>query len=144
MEKLEELIFYKLEKAIKSYRQLAQSALKQKGYVITIDQWLILKLLNDNPDIQQIDLASLVFKDNASVTRIIDLLVKKNYILRSNHLSDKRRSMLKITPLGKRKIDQLTSDVKEYRKDALIHITKKEITQANIILDKIISNCNKK
>ena len=85
MEKLNDVIFYTIEKAIKSYRQYAQKQIKKAGFDITIDQWLVMKCLIDNPDIQLQDLAKSVFKDNASVTRIIDLLIRKNYLKRQSH-----------------------------------------------------------
>ncbi|MBC7862366.1 MAG: MarR family transcriptional regulator, partial [Bacteroidia bacterium] len=71
MEKLESVFFYHLEKAIKSYRQFAQNKLNSNALTITIDQWLVLKVLSDNQDITQTELAERVFKDKASVTRII-------------------------------------------------------------------------
>ena len=76
MDQVNTVIFYNIEKAIKSYRRLAQKELKKHGLNITVDQWLTLSALNDNPDIAQKDLAEMIFKDNASVTRIILLLVK--------------------------------------------------------------------
>lgn len=80
MEILDDVIFYHIEKAIKSYRQFAQSRIKLAGYTMTIDQWLILKVLIDEPDIQLNELAVKVFKDSASVTRIIILLEKGKFI----------------------------------------------------------------
>ena len=78
MEKLDEIIFYTLEKSIKTYRKFAQQQLLKNGYDITIDQWLVLKTLQENQQLSQNQIAELVFKDFASITRIIELLVKKN------------------------------------------------------------------
>ena len=80
MEKLEEIIFYTMEKAIKSYRQLAQRNINQSGLDITIDQWLVMKALQSNTSVKQNELATAVFKDAASVTRIIDMLISKKYL----------------------------------------------------------------
>ena len=77
MEKLDSVLFYYIEKAIKSYRQFAQRELKNAGLSITVDQWLTLNCLHENPDMSQKELAETIFKDNASITRIIELLVKK-------------------------------------------------------------------
>ena len=76
MENLDLIFFYHLDKAIKTYRQFAQEKLKENGFDITIDQWLVLKAVSENQDINHNDLADAVFKDKASVTRIIELLVK--------------------------------------------------------------------
>jgi DNA-binding MarR family transcriptional regulator len=80
MEKLSNTIFFQLDRAIKSYRQYAQKRLNEKGHAITIDQWLVLKTIMDQPDISQNEIAEFIFKDKASVTRIIDLLIKKGML----------------------------------------------------------------
>ena len=86
--KLENVIFYTIDKSIRSYRVFAQKRLREHGYSITIDQWLILKVLMENPGIMQQEVAEMVFKDNASITRIIDLLVKSNYLKRTVNPKD--------------------------------------------------------
>ena len=100
MEKLNEIIFYTMDKAIKTYRMFAQQQLREAGYKITIDQWLIIKGILENPDISQLELGEKAFKDNASVTRIIDLLVKAAYLERQFHETDRRRVKLIVTQAG--------------------------------------------
>ena len=141
MEKLNDVIFYTIEKAIKSYRQYAQKQIKKAGFDITIDQWLVMKCLIDNPDIQLQDLAKSVFKDNASVTRIIDLLIRKNYLKRQSHEGDGRRSTFVITEDGLKTIDAITLIVLQNRKHALKSINQSETIATNNTLQKIISNC---
>ena len=77
MENIESVVFYTIDKSIKAYRQYAQKQLKEAGFQVTIDQWLVLKNIQELPQISQQELSRRVFKDNASVTRIIDLLVKQ-------------------------------------------------------------------
>ena len=95
MENLNSVIFYNIEEAIKTYRMYAQNQLKINGLKITIDQWLVLKCLKENPNTTQVELAEKVFKDNASITRIIDLLVKANYLERTINQTDRRKFDLK-------------------------------------------------
>lgn len=45
MEMLDKVNFYHIEKAIKSYRQYGQSQIKNAGLNVTIDQWLVLKIV---------------------------------------------------------------------------------------------------
>ena len=91
MEKLDSVLFYYIEKAIKSYRQFAQRELKNAGLSITVDQWLTLNYLNENPQITQKELAEAIFKDTASITLIIDLLVTAKYIKRNINKEDTTR-----------------------------------------------------
>jgi MarR family transcriptional regulator, transcriptional regulator for hemolysin len=141
MDKLQTVVFYTIEKAIKSYRQFAQQQLRRAGLNITIDQWLIMKSLIDTPDISQQEIAGKVFKDNASVTRIIDLLVKSKYIKRTANKEDKRRSHLSITAEGQTVADKVAKVVLNNRATALEGISEKDIEQVNNTLQLIISNC---
>ena len=143
MEKLSSTIFFQLDRAIKSYRQFAQKKLNEKGFSITIDQWLVLKTILDQPDISQNEIAGYIFKDKASVTRIIDLLVTKKYLKREVDADNRRRVKLTITGSGKQIIEAILPTIKSYRKAALVNCDAKEIKNTGILLNKIIQNCNK-
>lgn len=138
-----DVIFYTIEKAIKSYRKFAQKRIDQAKLDITIDQWLVLNCLSKNENISQNKLAELIFKDVASVTRIIDLLVKKEYLIRSFHSSDRRRFNLTITDKGDAIIRETSRIVNENRSTALENISAEEVKQADLILQKLIANCEK-
>jgi MarR family transcriptional regulator for hemolysin len=142
MEKLKDIIFYNMDKAIKSYRMYAQKRLKENGFKITIDQWLIIKSILENPNITQQEIAKKVFKDNASVTRIIDLLVKSKYLEREINQEDRRKSNLVVTDEGKSIIYKVQDLVLDNRKNALQSITSDELETMNLVLKKIITNCN--
>ncbi|HTE01961.1 MAG TPA: MarR family transcriptional regulator [Mucilaginibacter sp.] len=140
MEKLKGTVFYSLENAIKSYRQFGQRDINRTGLDITIDQWLVLKTLEDSPGISQQQLAALVFKDVASITRITDLLVKKSYLNRDFHATDRRRFELTITDKGRKIIETLKPIVKNYRSAALNGILDSELELLHRTLKKIIAN----
>lgn len=142
MEKLKDIIFYNMDKAIKSYRMYAQKKLKENGFKITIDQWLIIKSILENPKITQQDIAKKVFKDNASVTRIIELLVKSEYLERKINPDDRRKFNLVVTEEGKSIIHKVQDLVLENRKSALDTVTTEELETMNLVLKKIIKNCS--
>ncbi|MBA9073310.1 DNA-binding MarR family transcriptional regulator [Flavobacterium gossypii] len=142
MEKLKDITFYTMDKAIRTYRIFAQKRLRDNGYKITIDQWLIIKAILENPGISQQEIGEKVFKDNASVTRIIELLVKSEYLEREINQNDRRKSNLKVTVEGKRIIEKVHDLVLENRKTALAGILPEELEILNNTLKRIISNCN--
>jgi MarR family transcriptional regulator for hemolysin len=74
-DRLRETLFYALEKSIKSYRQFAQARISDAGVHITIDQWLVLRTLQENPDVTLQQIGVLVFKDFGSIWLIVELLV---------------------------------------------------------------------
>lgn len=143
MDKLSNTIFFQLDRAIKSYRQYAQKQLNDKGFQITVDQWLVLKTITDQPDISQNEIAEFIYKDKASVTRIIDLLITKGYLQRETSAENRRRVKLTITKAGKNIIQQILPTIKAYRKNALVGIEENELSTVNSMLEKIIKNCSK-
>ena len=141
MGNLEEVIFYKLESAIKTYRQLAQRNITRSGLDITVDQWLIMKVVMEKGELKQNEIAEKVFKDAASVTRIIDLLINKEYLLREEHGNDRRRSHLKLTSKGKSILSKVQVIIEKNRKLALHEISEGKINEMSKTLSTIISNC---
>lgn len=141
MEKLESIIFYTLDKSIKTYRQFAQRRLYEAGIEITIDQWLVLNALAEKPDSSQGEIADKVFKDAASVTRIIDLLINKGHISRKPHPSDRRRFNLQVTDEGQALLDQMGQTVAENRSLALRNVAPEDLSQVRQVLLTIIDNC---
>jgi MarR family transcriptional regulator, transcriptional regulator for hemolysin len=142
MEQLNDVIFYTIDRSIRTYRQYAQRQLKNAGFSITIDQWLVIKTIMENPDIKQHELGEKIFKDNASVTRIIELLVKAKYLKRKNSIEDRRRANLEVTEKGKSTISDVQKIVLKNRAVALNGINKKDLDIVKSVLLKITKNCH--
>lgn len=137
-------IFHTIEKSIKEYRRFAQRNLKKTNTDITVDQALLLTYLNNHSDFSQNKIAVLMFKDNASVTRMIELLIKKKYLKRHINEQDRRKFNLKLTAVGQKTLNDFFPVISSNRNIALKGITNNEIDQLNNILTKIINNCNPK
>ncbi len=141
--RLEDVLFYVMERTIKSYRQFAQRNINSVNGGITVDQWLVLKTLSENPKIPQKEIAEKVFKDYASITRIIDLLVKKGMLKRLPFPEDLRRSTLHLTSLGTKTWQDLMPIILSNRAHALNGLEAQEIITLRNLLEKITSNCTK-
>lgn len=141
MEQLKNVIFYQIEEAIKTYRMYAQKQIKANGLKITIDQWLVLKSLKENPNFTQAELAETVFKDSASVTRILDLLVQSEYVQREINPNDRRKFNLSVTQKGDSVLADTYAVVLQNRKKALEGITENDIQIISETLKKISQNC---
>ncbi|RFZ90436.1 MarR family transcriptional regulator [Mucilaginibacter conchicola] len=143
MENLNEIVFYSLDKAIRTYRQYAHQQLTAQGFDVTVDQWLVLKALNDNPDMPQQQIAEMTFKDYASLTRMIELLVKKQYLSRTIHPQDRRRFTLTLTQNAHEVLNRMQKVIVANRKHALQGISEAQIKAMHETLGQIIQNCNK-
>jgi MarR family transcriptional regulator, transcriptional regulator for hemolysin len=142
--RLQDVLFYSLESAIKAYRRFAQARLSAAGIDITIDQWLVLKTIHETADItlQQVGVA--VFKDFASVTRIVQLLERKGLLRRKPHPTDGRRSELVLTSAGEAVIRTVEPIAQAYRRHALDGIDAEEIARLRPVLKRIIENCDER
>lgn len=140
-EKLNATFFYLLEKSIKSYRQMAQRNISDEFGSITVDQLLVLQTMRDQPELTQQQIAAAVFKDFASITRIIDLLVRKGFLKRSDHPTDRRRFELTLTAEAEDLLGQVRPRILKNRRIALEGIEEEELAIARKVLAKITENC---
>jgi DNA-binding MarR family transcriptional regulator len=136
-------VLYSIEQAIKEYRKVSQKNVSKIVKDITIDQCLVLMILNKNAKISQNELANLIFKDNASITRMIELMVKKEYLNRTIHNKDRRKFNLEITEKGKKTLELIQPIIKINRETALNGLSLEEINFLDKTLNKIITNCKK-
>ncbi len=134
-------VFYTVEQAIKTYRKYAQKKLAEQVTGITVDQVLILAVLESEPEIAQREVADLLFKDHASITRMIELLVKNGYLTRAINETDRRKFTLAISHKGHDTLKKLKPVILQNRLDALHGIAEQDITQMFKTLNQIIENC---
>jgi DNA-binding MarR family transcriptional regulator len=109
-----------------------------------VDQWLILKNLSENELLRQTELAQLVFKDQPTLTRIMDILCKKGYVERIPHPQDRRSFHLNLTETGKQKVSQLKPQVATIREKAWENLDSSDFEEFKRILNTIYSNLEKK
>jgi DNA-binding MarR family transcriptional regulator len=136
-----ETIFYSIERAIKSYRKLAQKRISEVAPDITLDQTLLLLLIDDQPKLSQVRLAELLFKDYASMTRMIVLLVNNGFLQRKRHPTDGRRSRLTITSKGKNILNSLRQVIARNRETAIAGLTPEQLNKLKTSLLTISGNC---
>lgn len=141
MEKLNTIFFYHLDSAIRNYRQYAHSKLKEHGFAITIDQWMVLKVLAEDPEVSQVELAEKVLKDKASVTRILDILIENKYLKREIHKENRRRNVMKITVQGEKLLKDIQTVILRNRRVALKGVDPADLVVAEQVLMTIASNC---
>ncbi len=139
----QQTIFYSIEQAIKEYRKFAQKNITQVVPDMTVDQILILSTLDSEPEISQKSIAQLLFKEYASVTRMIELLVKKGYLVREIHKIDRRKFQLIMTPKGISTLSKLKPVILKNRINALKNISEQSLYQLNDTLNHLIKNCSK-
>ena len=96
----EKQLYLALEKCTKKIREKFNTLLSNNNIDITFDQWLILKEVSEDQGVNQKDVASLLSKEVASVSRILKKLVEKNLVTKKSNKANMREYKLYLTPEG--------------------------------------------
>jgi DNA-binding MarR family transcriptional regulator len=131
---------YLLDRTARRVKGYAQQRFASGNFDITVDQWLILKSLDDDRYLKQKELAEITGKDNPTLTRIIDLLCKKELTERITHKDDRRSFTVHLTKAGKAKLVELSPQVDDIRMKAWQNLTEQDYEQLKTILNKIYQN----
>jgi DNA-binding MarR family transcriptional regulator len=138
---LSNILFYSLDKAIKQYRRFAQANIDRAGIAITIDQWLVLRVILENDDLTQTEIGDRVFKDQASVARIIRLLTQRGLLAAEALPHDGRRTQLRVTEEGQRILEAVHPIVLSNRGIALQGLSEADTVMLQHLLERIYLNC---
>ncbi len=129
-----------LDKTSRRIKQYAQKKFNEFNFGVTVDQWIILKQLYHNCDLNQSELADATFKGTPTLTRIIDLLCEKGLTERSMDATDRRKFKVALTAEGKLKVENMIPLVAQIRKAAWVNLEKKDFEHFKFILETIYQN----
>lgn len=130
-----------LDRTAKRVKQFAQHHFNEQNFGITVDQWTILKNLGQSKrDLSQKELAEHCEKDQASFTRIVDILVHKGLVERIVHPQDRRSFVLHLTAYGEEKVKQVSPRVSDIRLHAWKNLDPSDFQHLKRILNTIYDN----
>lgn len=139
-DKIEEVILFQIEKTNKISKIYSQKEFERVGLPLTVDQWILLKIIQESQPISQKELAQKSMRDPASITRTLDLLQKKEWIVREIITGNRRQYDLKLTVKGKGLIKKHMEMVQNHRKLSIEGFTNDELLQLNEMLKRIQKN----
>jgi DNA-binding MarR family transcriptional regulator len=139
-DKLDDVIYFLVEQTDRKTKAHSAQAFLQAGIDITVEQWVLLKLIEQNSEISQNALAEKATKDAASITRMLDILQKKGLVQRLAAPDDRRKYLLVLTTEGQALIDQHMDLVVGLRKMGVKGFTKQELEALKGMLLRIQAN----
>jgi len=110
------------------------------GFDVSYEQWSILVHLYRKDGQTQQELANIAVKDKAAITRLLNVLEKKNIVLRIPDRNDKRSKLVYLTNKAKEFKVELIAVVEELLGEAVEGISETEMDQCKGTLNKIFSN----
>lgn len=129
-----------LESTAKKIKLELQRKFNEHEVDITVDQWVVLFELHQHGTQNQVSLCEHCAKDAPTITRIIELLVKKELITREACTNDRRKYNISLSKKGKTLIQKLLPIVIEFRIQGWLNLNEKDIMHIERITKKIQDN----
>ncbi|MFK2825405.1 MarR family winged helix-turn-helix transcriptional regulator [Bacillus sp. B190/17] len=137
---LDESLGYKLFQASRLMTNTLNRHFREQGFSLTHEQWQILSRLYEKDGQTQHELALLNEKDQPSVSRLIDNMIKRRLIDRKSHPTDKRINLIYLTSHSKRMEKEYITLALQTIQEAGYEVDEKELAICLKVLDKIRAN----
>jgi MarR family transcriptional regulator, organic hydroperoxide resistance regulator len=129
--KVEENLDYYINRTSQAIKNALFHDFKEHGHNITPEQWSVLAKLYYEDGISQKQIGDCLFKDKPTITRILDLMEKKNLIIRISDDKDRRKFKIYLTadgknivtalmPIAERFLNRLSNGVSEQELEVFI------------------------
>lgn len=124
------------------FKRLINSFNKRKEQEITLEQFFLLDIINNHPEINQNELSQIACKDKSAVVRQVDILENKEIVNRKTCPLDRRKNKMMMTDKG----CEIFKKGNEFKDDFLNQIlevlSEEEKKELNKILLKLLKSLN--
>lgn len=110
-----------------------------KRFNLTIPAWRVMAILGRFSDLSAAGLVVRTAMDKVAISRAVALLLKNDYITRSEDSADRRRQVLNLSPLGREIYGRIVPLAQRYENDLLAPLSANERAQLGQILEKLLA-----
>ena len=132
---LKDSLGHKLITILETIRNYTKAPLEKLG--ITHGHFITLLYISENEGLTQAQLAETHRKDRNIVSRNIDVLEEKGFVIRKRGITDRRSFTIHLTDLGHSVVSTHKDLIKEGEQEALRNLSKDEISIFYSLLNKI-------
>lgn len=140
--KLNELYIFLIERTFRSVRRYSNREFSKFGYKISVEQWIILKQVSEQPNSTQRQISAATNKDPASVTRVLDSLQKRKLVDRTTG-EDRRSFGVILTEEGEQLVGEIMPKALTIREKGIEGFTEEEENQLVALLLRVNDNFTK-
>ena len=112
--------------AVQLMKRAHNKSLAEHEYTITLEQLSVLEVLSKKGEMNMSELSKAVLKHNANITRMVDKLENRKYVIRKPVVGDRRANLLSITKEGQKVFKEAIEIVKKTNLNNLSCITREE------------------
>ncbi len=139
-EKIEDVLLFQIEQASKASKVYSQREFDHLKLGITIEQWILLRIISENTHLSQKELAVMTYRDPASITRSINILTDKGFVARRLTKENKKTYKIELTQAGQAFVNEHLPMVIEHRKKSIKGFTEHELQLLSDFLKRIKDN----
>jgi len=111
-----------------------------RPYGVASSQWYVLYAMSQSPQLTQKELQAAMQVESATLTGVINALVRNGWVERKQSAGDRRVKELRFTPAGRELWEKLPDPIITIHTQMLEGISAEEEIVARKILDKAIKN----
>ena len=137
---LETVLLFVIDQTSKIAKQYSEREFELLGIDITVEQWLLLKIIEEKDTLSQTELAKNTHRDPASITRTLDILQKKNLIVRKAVASNRRQYDVELTTEGREFVAKNMPIITKLRNKSIEGLSEIEVKTLMELLHKIQNN----
>lgn len=137
---IENIILFQIDKTSKISKLYSQREFDRLGLGITVEQWILLKIIDENNGLTQKELAELSLRDPASITRTLDLLCKNDFVERNTVENNRRQYSINLKAKGADFINRYLPVINAHRAKSIEGITEEDLKTLNNLLKKVQEN----
>ena len=136
----EKSIMLDLKKTNKKILKVLSDRYKDMKLDVTPIQSKILMFIYENKEVESKDIGKWVHTNKSSLSKVLNNLENKDYIVRTSDKVDTRKKIIKLTDKGIKIVKVLYEDAKEISNLLMIGINKDEYDTFKRVLDKVEMN----
>jgi DNA-binding MarR family transcriptional regulator len=137
---LEKSIGYVINKTAMKLKTELLNSFRYHGFKITTEQWAVLICLREIDGKTQSEIAEKLIKDKTNLSRILDGMEKREWIVRSDHENDRRSYRIFITEKGNALVEELIPIARRINKKSTHALAAKDILELERLMTKIYKN----
>ncbi|MEL7002422.1 MAG: MarR family transcriptional regulator [Bacteroidota bacterium] len=133
-------LYFEIELTARRIRQYGQSILDAQNAGITVEQWLVLKVISENEGINQLRIGEILLKDKPTISRMVKTLFTKNLIHKQPSETDLREFSIELTEHGRQWLERIMPIIESVRLKGIENLSDNEKSNTSEVLAKIRKN----
>ena len=109
-----------------------------KRFNVSIPEWRVIAVLGRFPGLSAVEVAERTLMDKVAVSRAVTKLIKNGRIVRDFADTDKRRSILNLSIIGKELHDKIAVLALEFEKELKQEFSSEEMENLNRAMEKLL------